>query len=181
MLSSPPSQVRRNGPDFRQGYSFRYLGGESNSHFRVLIAAHDTFGLSQTTAAKVALLMAGLWWAGFTLFTVKYLKEKPSTATVPEKYRSWPKPLAYAAIGVSRTWKTARHVGRYRHLVIFLVGFMLYNDGIRVILMATIYGEELQLSSTALMVTLPVIQLVGVFGAPPSPSSPRERGRRSPS
>ena len=163
-IASPAEMDRISG----KGYSFGYLGGGIQFALSlVLIAAHDTFGLSQTTAAKVALLMAGLWWAGFTLFTLKYLKEKPSTATVPEKYRSWPKPLAYAAIGVSRTWKTARHVGRYRHLVIFLVGFMLYNDGIEtVILMATIYGTaELQLSTTALMVTLLLIQLVGVFGA----------------
>jgi UMF1 family MFS transporter len=58
-------------------------------------------------------------------------------------------------------------VARFRHLALFLIAFMLYDDGIQtVILMASIYGiEELRLSNTDIMVTLLVIQVIAAFGA----------------
>ena len=100
-------------------------------------------------AVRIAIVMAALWWAGFTLFTVKYLKESGRPAALPEKYEGWPKVAAYIAIGISRTIQTTRRVARFRHLALFLIAFMLYDDGIQtVILMASIYGiEELRLSA----------------------------------
>jgi UMF1 family MFS transporter len=118
-------------------------------------------------AVRIAILTAALWWAGFTLFTVKYLHEAGQPMVLPEKYKSWPKLPAYTAIGLSRTIQTTRRVARFRHLVLFLAAFMLYDDGIQtVILMASIYGiEELRLSNTEIMVTLLVIQVIATFGA----------------
>ena len=71
------------------------------------------------------------------------------------------------AVGLSRTIQTTRRVGRFRHLLLFLIAFMLYNDGIQTVLdMATIYGtEELNLSTTTLLVTLLVIQVIATVGA----------------
>ena len=37
-------------------------------------------------------------------------------------------------VGVSRTVATARHAGRFRHLLLFLIAFMLYNDGIQTVI-----------------------------------------------
>jgi UMF1 family MFS transporter len=108
-----------------------------------------------------------LWWAGFTLFMIKHLNETPSEEPLPDRYREWPTPLAYMAVGISRTLKTIQHLGRFRHLVLFLVAFMMYNDGIQTVInMATIYGkEELNLTTTSLMVTLLAIQAIAIFGA----------------
>ena len=131
-----------------------------------LVAGHDHLGLSQALAARIGLAMAGLWWAGFTLFTVKYLREAPRTETLPEGFERGSK-AAYVSVGFSRLLQTARHVGRFRHLLLFLIAFMLYNDGIQTVInMATIYGkEELGLSTTSLMVTLLIIQVIAIFGA----------------
>jgi UMF1 family MFS transporter len=78
-----------------------------------------------------------------------------------------PRFIAYAAIGVSRTIETTRRVRRFRHLLLFLVAFMLYNDGIQTVIeIAAIYGAtELGLPVTTLMVTMLVIQLVAAAGA----------------
>ncbi|MFQ5662505.1 MAG: MFS transporter [Terriglobia bacterium] len=151
-----------------KGYSYGYVGG--GLQFAValgLVAGHETLGLSQDLAVRMAIVMAGLWWAGFTLFTLKYLSEAPRVESLPERYRGWPRPLAYAAIGVSRTLRTTRRVGHFRHLLLFLIAFMLYNDGIQTVInMATIYGtEELQLSTPALMGTLLIIQAIAILGA----------------
>ena len=51
---------------------------------------------------------------------------------------------------------------RPKYLLLFLVAFMLYNDGIQTVInMATIYGkEELNLTTTSLMLTLLTIQAI---------------------
>ena len=151
-----------------KGFAFGYLGGGIQFALALgLVAGHAWLGISQSMAARIGIAMAGLWWAGFTLFTVKYLKEAPGTGTLPEDFPDNPGMSAYVAVGFSRLLKTARKVSRFRHLLLFLVAFMLYNDGIQtVIIMATIYGkEELNLTTTTLMVTLLIIQAIAIFGA----------------
>ncbi|MBI1940820.1 MAG: MFS transporter [Acidobacteria bacterium] len=151
-----------------KGYAYGYAGG--GLQFAValgLVAGHERLGLSQELATRIGIGMAALWWAVFTLFTARSLREAPALETVEEPYRGWPRPLAYAAIGISRTLRTTRRVGRFRHLVLFLVAFMLYNDGIQTVInMATIYGaEELRFSPQVLMLTLLIIQAIASFGA----------------
>jgi UMF1 family MFS transporter len=151
-----------------KGYAYGYVGGGLQFLMALgLVAGHERLGISKELAARLSLVMAGAWWAGFTLFTAKYLHEPAREVTLPEQYRGWPRPLAFAAIGVARTLATTRRIRRFRHLVIFLLAFMLYSDGIEtVIQMASSYGtDELGLSPTALMVTLLVIQAVATAGA----------------
>ncbi len=151
-----------------KGYAYGYIGGGIQFVLALLLlVGHEQLDLSQSQAVRFAIVLAGLWWAGFTLFTVKYLSEAPSTETLPCNYRSWPRLIAYLAIGVSRTLRTIQQVGHFRHLSLFLIGFILYNDGIQTVInMATIYGkEELQLEANTLMVTLGIIQAVATLGA----------------
>ncbi len=151
-----------------KGYSFGYVGGGLQFALSLgLVAGHDSLGLSLEQATRLGIVFAGLWWAGFTLFTARGLFEAPAVATLPAEYRRWPRPLAYAAVGLSRTWRTTMKVRRFRHLVIFLLAFMLYDDGIQTVInMATIYGKvELQLPTLHLMLTLLLIQAIATVGA----------------
>jgi UMF1 family MFS transporter len=153
-----------------KGFSYGYVGGGLQFAIALaLVAGHGSIGISQSLAARIGIAMAGLWWAGFTLFTLVHLKEKEGGASeaIPARYQSTPKLFAYFSIGVSRTLGTLRKVRRFKHLLLFLIAFMIYNDGIQtVISMATIYGtEELKFSTTVLMVTLLIIQIIGSGGA----------------
>jgi UMF1 family MFS transporter len=151
-----------------KGFAYGYVGGGLQFAISLgLVAGHAQLGLSQTMAARLGIVMAALWWAGFTLFTIKHLSEPPSEEAMPERYHRWPTPLTYLAVGISRTLKTTRHIGRFRHLVLFLIAYMMYNDGIQTVInMATIYGkEELNLTTTNLMLTLLAIQAIAIFGA----------------
>ena len=151
-----------------KGFSFGYIGGGLQFAIALgLVAGYEAIGISQEMAARIGMAMAGFWWAGFTLFTLKNLKEAEAVEELPETYQSKPKLIAYASIGLTRLFATAKKVRRFKHLLLFLIAFMIYNDGIQtVILMATIYGrEELGLSVTILMVTVLIIQIIAAGGA----------------
>ena len=151
-----------------RGYAFGYIGGSLQFGIALgLIAMHETVGISLTMAARIGMAMTGIWWAGWTLLTMKYLKEEKIPYQLPEKYQHQPKILAYFTIGIGRTVATAKKVGRFKHLTLFLIAYMVYNDGIHTVTsMATIYGtEELKLTTTALMVTLLLVQVVAIGGA----------------
>ena len=151
-----------------KGYAFGYVGGSLQFAIALgLIAMHERVGISLTMAARIGMTMTGIWWAGWTLLTMKYLKEVKTPYELPERYRNQPKVLAYLTVGISRTIATAKKVGRFKHLTLFLIAYMVYNDGIHTVTsMATIYGtEELKLSTRDLMVTLLLVQVVAIGGA----------------
>jgi UMF1 family MFS transporter len=151
-----------------RGYAFGYIGGSLQFAIALaLVAMHETVGISITMAARIGMAMTGIWWAGWTLLTMKYLKEVKIPHELPEAYRNRPKVLAYLALGFSQTISTAKRVGRFKHLTLFLIAYVIYNDGIHTVTsMATIYGtEELKLTTTALMVTLLLVQVVAIGGA----------------
>lgn len=151
-----------------KGFSYGYVGGGLQFAMALgLVAGHDAIGISTSLAARIGIAMAGVWWAGFTLLTLKHLKESGASEEIPEQYKSTSKFFAYACIGITRIQGTLRKVRRFKHLLLFLIAFMIYNDGIQtVISMATIYGtEELGLSATVLMLTLLVTQIIAAGGA----------------
>jgi UMF1 family MFS transporter len=150
-----------------KGFFFGYVGGGLQFAISLgLVAGHEMIGINQGLAARIAMTMAGLWWAGFSLLTVKHLREAEAVEQMPAAYRGKPKLIAYTAIGLTRIFATARKVRRFKHLLLFLVAFMIYNDGIQTVInMATIYGtEELGFSTTVLMLTLLIIQMVAAVG-----------------
>lgn len=151
-----------------KGYSYGYVGGGLQfACALLLVVGHQRLGISQELAARIGIASAGLWWGGFTLYTARYVNEAPSREVLPERYRSWPRPLAFVAVGLMRTLRTTLRVRRFRHLALFLLAFMLYNDGIQTVInLATTYGTvELKLPVWVLMGTLLVIQVVATFGA----------------
>ena len=151
-----------------KGYAFGYVGGGLQFAAALgLVAGHERLGISQDLAVRIGIGTAALWWAGFTLFTARSLRDAPTSESLEEKYRRWPRVAAYLATGISRTWRTTRKVSRFRHLLLYLIAFMLYNDGIQTVIdMATIYGaEELHFSPQVLMLTLLLIQAIASVGA----------------
>lgn len=151
-----------------KGYAYGYVGGSIQFGISlVLVAFHEKIGLDLKLAVRIAMTMAGFWWAGWTLFTVKHLKENKSEQQLPEHYRNQPKIFAYLSFGFNRIFTTAKRVGNFKHLTLFVIAYMIYNDGAHTVTsMATIYGtEELKLTTTDLMVTLLLVQVVAIGGA----------------
>ena len=151
-----------------KGYAFGYIGGGVQFALALLlISKPEWFGLTEGGAARIGIAMAGLWWAGFTMVTWRGLREPESVYRLPERYRAWPAAAAYIAVGLERTLATTRRIRRFRHLVLFLLAFMFYNEGIQTVInMAAAYGSvELKFPPQVLMGTLLVIQFVAMGGA----------------
>lgn len=150
------------------GFAYGYLGGGLQFAISLgLVAGHSWLGISQGLAARLAMAMAGLWWGGFALVTFFTLKETDARRPLPEDVRHLPGVRAYCAAGLRQVLTHTRLLRREKKLLVFLVAFFIYNDGIQtVIAMATIYGrQELKFSTTVLLLTLLLIQFVAIFGA----------------
>jgi UMF1 family MFS transporter len=152
-----------------RGFAYGYVGGGLQFLIALLLVTlNEQLGIERDTAARIGMGMAGLWWGGFTVFTVKYLREDgPGGQALPSEVSHLPKAIGYVTVGLTRTIETTQKIRRFRHLLLFLVAFLFYNDGIQTaILVTSTYGKaELMLDETVLMVTLLVIQVVGTGGA----------------
>ncbi|MBC8208686.1 MAG: MFS transporter [Desulfobulbaceae bacterium] len=151
-----------------KGFAYGYAGGAIQFGCAlILIAAHDLFGITEESAARLGMLSAALWWGGFALISACLLQEKQVAREIPRRFAFHTMALTYPALGLSRVWQTMGQVKHQRHLLLFLLAFLVYNEGIQtVIIMATIYGrQELHLSATALMCTLLLVQVVAIPGA----------------
>lgn len=144
-----------------KGYAYGYAGGGLLFMLQLLLVQfHGTFGISEIMAVRIALGSVGLWWGGFALITFSRLHEPPIAG-------SGKSAGTIVRDGFRRIALTTRKVRSLRQMSLFLVAFMIYNDGIQtVIAMATIYGsEELGFDTLTLMGALLMIQFVGVAGA----------------
>ncbi len=144
-----------------KGYAYGYAGGGTLFVLQVLLVTfHEAIGIDVGLAIRIALGSVGLWWGGFSMITFFRLEEP--------RIDSRPEPVLRLFIGgFRRILLTIRTVRSLKHLGIFLLAFMIYNDGIQtVIAMATIYGkEELQFDTLTLMGSLLMIQFVGILGS----------------
>jgi UMF1 family MFS transporter len=144
-----------------KGYAYGYAGGGLLFMLQLLLVQfHGSFGISEIMAVRMSLGSVGLWWGGFALITFSRLHEPPIAG-------SGKSAGTIVMDGFRRIALTARKVRSLRQMSLFLVAFMIYNDGIQtVIAMATIYGsEELGFDTLTLMGALLMIQFVGVAGA----------------
>lgn len=144
-----------------KGYAYGYAGGGTLFVLQVLLVTfHEAVGIDMQLAIRIALGSVGLWWGGFSMITFARLEE-------PRLRKSAGPVLKLFAGGFRRIFLTMRTIRSLRHLGLFLLAFMVYNDGIQtVIAMATIYGkEELGFDTMTLMGSLLMIQFVGIAGA----------------
>jgi MFS transporter, UMF1 family len=106
---------------------------------------------------RLCFVTAAIWWLLFSIPIWKHVSEPERRIQEAEKDFS---PLR-ASFG--RLGHTFREIRKYRQLLIFIIAFWLYNNGIgTIIYMATIYGTELGFSSTTTIGTLLMVQFVAI-------------------
>ncbi len=72
-----------------------------------------------------------------------------------------------AAVGFSRTFSTAARLRQFPQLLLFVLAFMLYNDGVQTTInISAVFGTDtLGLSSTDIAITFLIVQFVAFGGA----------------
>ena len=137
------------------GYSLGYLGGGAMFAFCTwMLAAPATFGLADNVAAaKVCFLLTGAWWLVFTVPCLLWVHETPG------------KPNAGQGSVMTRGFRqlatTFKDIRRDRSLLYFLLGYVLYIDGVNtVIKMATDFGLSIGLEGSAIIKAFLVVQFV---------------------
>ena len=150
------------------GYILGYIGGGLALLVVLLLFAHGHYlGLPKSgedpTALlpRLSLLIMGLWWGVFSLPAILWLKDHGQAA----KHRL---PIAQATRKAGReVLHTIRNIRQYRILAIFLVGFLLYNDGVQTIIsQASVFADKVLAMETAELVkVILMIQFVAVPGA----------------
>jgi UMF1 family MFS transporter len=145
-----------------QGWALGYLGGGLLLGLNLLFFQFGPawLGLANGLAVRICLASAGLWWAVFTLIPVMRLRARGVVKQLPVGENLF-------SVGFKQLKHTLRQLGRYRHTALFLVAYLLYNDGIQtVIALAAQFGaQELQMETGALVQLILMVQFVAFFGA----------------
>ena len=151
-----------------QGFALGYLGGGLQLVLAAaIILFHEELGLTETTAQRMGIAMAGVWWAAFGAFSFTRLGDWGTAGSIPEQYRAMPGWIALTRLGFSRTLTTTRQIGRHKPLLLFVLAFILYNDGVQtVIAMTSVYASEtLELSTATILAMFLLVQFVAFPGA----------------
>jgi len=138
------------------GYALGYLGGGLLFLINVLMVSKPAwFGLADSAeAVRASFVTVAVWWLVFTI---------PLMRLVQEEQRGPHLGFGDAIrVGFRELAATVAHVRQYRTIVLFLLAYWFYIDGVNTIIkMAVNYGVSLGLDTNSLLTALLVTQFVG--------------------
>ncbi len=154
------------GPEERDavssnGWALGYLGGGLLLALNLLLYARaGALGLSESYAVRVSLASAGIWWGVFTIIPLAGLRNRDAGKSLGPGEN-------YLSAGLRQLRRTLGHVRRYPQTLLFLVAFLVYNDGIQtVITLAGQFGSQaLGLPMGVLTGSILLAQFVALGGA----------------
>ena len=141
------------------GYALGYVGGGLLLVLNVLMILYPRAFLigDSETAVRLTFLSVAVWWALFSIPLFRRVPEPPSLTR-----RST---FGWVVIqgGLREVKQTIGRLRQYRQLALFLLAFLIYNDGIGTIIkMATAYGDEIGIDRTDMIIALIITQFVGI-------------------
>lgn len=152
------------------GYALGYLGGGILLAINVVMI----FQMPGNSGIRWSFLTVAIWWV---IFSIPIFRQVPEPLGNGKKLQPGEN---IVRISFSRIVKTLRDISQYRELFKYLISFLIYNDGIGIIIsVAVIYGTELGFGTTELVLAILLVQFVGipyslVFGNLPAKSNKRQ-------
>jgi UMF1 family MFS transporter len=142
------------------GYAMGYVGGGILLAINLLMIQKPTwFGLADAgIATRWSLASVAVWWTVFSIPLFRHVRE-------PKRLLEEAETGAEGAVvaAARRLAVTFRALRQYKQAFVFLLAFLLYNDGIQTIIrMATTYGAEIGLDDSAMIAALLITQFVGI-------------------
>jgi UMF1 family MFS transporter len=147
-----------------RGYAYGYLGGAILLVFNLLMVLQaERLGISTGLAVRLSLLSAGVWWGGFAFFTFAYLKSRPAKKSLPQG-------KSYLSAGFAELGATFKELRRLPLTARYLLGYLIYNDGIQTVIVASSTFLEQELfpgrgNPVFLLEIFLMVQFVAVAGA----------------
>ncbi|WP_031172485.1 MFS transporter [Streptosporangium roseum] len=145
-----------------RGWGFGYLGGGLLLAVNLaLFLGHESLGVTEGQAVRIALSSAGLWWAGFTIIPLLRLRNRRALASGSES-------AGQAVAGSFRQLgRTIVELRRYPLTLGFLVAYLIYNDGVQTVISfsATYADKELELGQKVQIGAILMVQFVAFGGA----------------
>ncbi|MFD2784759.1 MFS transporter [Hymenobacter rubripertinctus] len=148
-----------------RGFSMGYIGSVLLLIIcLVLITFNEELGLTKGFATRLSFLLTGIWWAGFAqiaFFALPADPGRPASAAAAADSSGW---LLNGFRELAKVFAQLKHLPNLKR---FLLAYFTYNMGVQTVMyVATIFGDkELHLESTALIVTILLLQVVGILGA----------------
>ena len=143
------------------GYAFGYLGGGLLLALNlVLVMLAENYGMTTGMAVRISLVSAGLWWAVFTIVPLIRLKSISPIKKLPKDTNT-------LVFGFKQIMSTIKDSFKYPKTLMFIVAYMLYNDGVQsVIVVSSQFGQEaLGLEIGTLTSVILMVQFVAFGGA----------------
>lgn len=143
------------------GYAVGYFGGGLLLALNLaLVLQAEYFGLTTGMAVRISLTSAGLWWAVFTVVPLIRLKSIAPLKALPKNSNRF-------TFGFKQILGTIKDSRRFPKTLIFILAYMLYNDGVQsVIVVSSQFGqEELGLDISVLTTVILLVQFVAFGGA----------------
>ncbi len=138
------------------GYALGYIGGGLLFAVNVVMVQRpEWLGLADAGAAvRASFLSVAVWWAAFTVPLLLWVKEAPTANPAP--------PGRAVREGLVQLKQTLREIGRMRVVVLFLVAYWIYIDGVNTIIKtAVFFGDRvLGLDQSGLIAALLLTQFV---------------------
>jgi UMF1 family MFS transporter len=146
-----------------KGFSMGYIGSVILLVICLLLVTFNKeIGIEKGFATRLSFLLTGIWWAGFAqipFFTLPPDTGRPANAPAAEG--------GWVLNGFRELGKVWDQLSQLPNLKKFLLAYFTYNMGVQTVMyVATIFGDkELHLESTALIVTILLLQVVAILGA----------------
>ncbi|WP_374020095.1 MFS transporter [Paenibacillus thiaminolyticus] len=140
-----------------KGYMYGYIGGGALLAVNiVMLELWETFGFASKVAATQAVfLTVGVWWLLFSLPLFRTLRDPARIERRSVVY--------YTKHGFGRIFYTLKRVKHYPELLKYILSFWFFNDGISTIIaMSAIYGAEIGIETSHLIIALLITQFVGI-------------------
>ncbi len=146
-----------------RGFAYGYLGGAILLVFNLLLVLRaEQLGISAGLAVRLSLLSAGVWWGGFALITFALLKSHPTKKQLPPG-------KSYLSAGFSEIVASFKELRRLPLTLRYLIGYLIYNDGIQTVVFAASAFLEQELfpggNPVFLLEIFVMVQFVAVAGA----------------
>ncbi|MEL6341805.1 MAG: MFS transporter [Myxococcota bacterium] len=133
------------------GYAWGYIGSILPFGVALVFILNPDLVGGTLNATRLSFIITAVWWAGFTIPMLRNVRQTHTIAPAPNPLRSTGR----------RLMGTLRHVRDNRNVLIFLLAYFFYIDGVGTIYkMAAIYGAEIGLEQSSLITAILVVQIV---------------------